>query len=121
MDYAVGVCVDAVFVNQGQCCSAGSRTYVQDTIYDDFVRKSVQLALRRKLGNPMSPDTDQGPQIDREQFDKILGLIESGKDEGASLECGGKRFGETGFFIEPTVFSQVKDHMRIAREEARLF
>ena len=69
----------------------------------------------------MSPDTDQGPQIDQEQFDKIVGLIESGKDEGASLECGGKRFGETGFFIEPTVFSQVKDHMRIAREEARHF
>lgn len=56
-------------------------------------------------------------QIDKEQFDKILDLIESGKKEGAKLECGGARYGDKGYFLQPTVFSDVKDHMRIAKEE----
>jgi len=73
------------------------------------------LAKTRVLGDPKSPKTSQGPQIDQQQTDKILELIESGKKEGATLETGGKRVGDKGFFIEPTVFSNVDDKMRIAR------
>ena len=117
IDYAVETSHFAVFFNQGQCCCAGSRTFVHESIYDEFVKKSVERSRRRKVGNPMDDDCEQGPQVDQEQFDKIMDLIESGKKEGAKLECGGKRVGDTGFFIEPTVFSDVKDGMRIAKEE----
>ncbi|XP_074627489.1 aldehyde dehydrogenase 1A1-like isoform X2 [Acropora palmata] len=117
LDYAVEYSHSALFFNQGQCCSAGSRTFVQDTIYDEFVKKSVERAQKRTVGDPFDDSVEQGPQIDQEQFDKILELIESGKKEGAKLECGGARHGSKGFFIQPTVFSGVKDGMRIAKEE----
>ena len=117
IDYAVETSHFAVFFNQGQSYCAGSRTFVHESIYDEFVKKSVERSRRRKVGNPMDDDCEQGPQVDQEQFDKIMDLIESGKKEGAKLECGGNRVGDTGFFIEPTVFSDVKDDMRIAKEE----
>ncbi|PFX22575.1 Retinal dehydrogenase 1 [Stylophora pistillata] len=117
IDVAVEQAHSALFFNQGQCCSAGSRTFVQDAIYDQFVKKSVERAQSRTVGDPFDGKIQQGPQIDKEQFDKILDLIESGKKEGAKLECGGARHGDKGYFIQPTVFSNVKDHMRIAKEE----
>ncbi|KAK3736325.1 hypothetical protein QZH41_020791, partial [Actinostola sp. cb2023] len=117
LDNAVEVAHDALFFNQGQVCCAASRTFVQDTIYDEFVKKSVQMAKDRSVGSPLDENTQQGPQIDKEQFDKILSLIESGKKDGATLECGGQRHGEKGLFIQPTVFSNVQDDMRIAKEE----
>ncbi|XP_058947020.2 aldehyde dehydrogenase 1A1 [Pocillopora verrucosa] len=117
IDVAVEQAHSALFFNQGQCCSAGSRTFVQDTIYDEFVKKSVERAQNRTVGDPFDDEIQQGPQIDKEQFDKILDLIASGKKEGAKLECGGARHGDKGYFIQPTVFSDVKDHMRIAKEE----
>ncbi|KAL9987674.1 hypothetical protein ACROYT_G002020 [Oculina patagonica] len=117
MDLAVQLAHHALFYNQGQCCNAGSRTFVQDTIYDEFVKKSVEIAKKRTVGDPFGDASQQGPQIDDEQFKKILDLIESGKKEGAKLECGGARHGDKGYFVQPTVFSDVKDHMRIAKEE----
>jgi acyl-CoA reductase-like NAD-dependent aldehyde dehydrogenase len=117
IDYAVETSHFALFFNQGQCCCAGTRTFVHESIYDEFVKKSVARSKRRKVADPMSEDCEQGPQIDQEQFDKVMDLIESGKKEGAKLECGGNRVGNAGFFIEPTVFSDVKDDMRIAKEE----
>ncbi len=117
LDYAVETSHFALFFNQGQCCCAGSRCYVQESIYDEFVKKSKERSLRRKVCDPMDPDCEQGPQVDQDQFDKVMGLIESGKKEGATLECGGNRVGDKGFFIEPTVFSNVKDDMRISQEE----
>ena len=117
LDYAVEVSHDALFGNQGQCCSAASRTFVEESIYDEFVKRSIERATKRKVGDPFDPDCEQGPQIDQDQFDKIMDLIESGKKEGAKLGCGGRRFGDKGFFIEPTVFSDVQDNMRIAKEE----
>ena len=117
LDYAVEKSHFALFFNQGQCCCAGSRCYVQEPIYDEFVRRSKERSQRRKVCDPMDPDCEQGPQVDQDQFDKVMGLIESGKKEGATLECGGSRIGDKGFFIEPTVFSNVKDDMRISQEE----
>lgn len=90
---------------------------MQEGIYDEFVRRSVEVARQRVLGDPFDASTIQGPQIDEEQFNKVLDLIESGKKEGAKLETGGSRYGNAGYYIEPTVFSNVTDNMRIAREE----
>lgn len=92
-------------MNMGQCCCASSRIFVQEGIYDQFVKKSVELAAKRVVGCPQDPNTQQGPQIDDIQFNKILGLIETGRKEGAQMLCGGKRVGSKGYFIEPTVYS----------------
>ncbi|KAM5172370.1 retinal dehydrogenase 2 isoform 3-T3 [Mantella aurantiaca] len=117
LDYAVEQAHQGVFFNQGQCCTAGSRTFVEDSIYDEFVRRSAERAKRRVVGSPFDPTTEQGPQTDKKQYNKILELIQSGIAEGAKLECGGKPLGRKGLFIEPTVFSNVTDDMRIAKEE----
>ncbi|XP_016410714.1 aldehyde dehydrogenase family 1 member A3-like [Sinocyclocheilus rhinocerous] len=105
------------FFNQGQACTAASRVYVEETVYDEFVRLSVERAKNIAIGDPLEPRTSHGPQIDQHQFDKILELVASGKKEGATLECGGCAVEDRGLFIHPTIFSDVKDHMRIAKEE----
>jgi aldehyde dehydrogenase (NAD+) len=107
----------ALFFNQGQCCCAGSRVFVEEKVYDEFVERSTERAKRRVVGNPLDKKTEQGPQVDKDQFDKVLGYVESGKKEGAKLQCGGERVGEHGYFIAPTVFADVKDDMKIAQEE----
>ncbi|KAM3925464.1 retinaldehyde dehydrogenase 3 [Leptodactylus fuscus] len=117
LELAVECAHQGVFFNQGQCCTAASRVFVEESVYPEFVRRSVDYAKRRLLGDPLDPKTEQGPQIDEEQFNKVLEYIQSGKDQGAKLECGGSAVGERGFFIKPTVFSEVTDDMRIAKEE----
>ncbi|KAG9333380.1 hypothetical protein JZ751_012740 [Albula glossodonta] len=107
----------ALFFNQGQCCCAGSRTYVQESIYNEFVERSVERAKKRVVGDPFNLSTEQGPQVDEEQFQKILGYISSGKREGAKLMCGGGVAADRGYFIQPTIFGDVQDGMTIAREE----
>ncbi|XP_034536462.1 aldehyde dehydrogenase family 1 member A3 [Notolabrus celidotus] len=105
------------FYNQGQCCTAASRVFVEESIYEEFVRRSVEKTKKIVIGDPLDPRTSHGPQIDRQQFDKIMDLIASGKKEGARLEHGGAAVDEKGIFIQPTIFSGVRDHMRIAQEE----
>jgi len=105
------------FMHQGQVCVAASRTYVHESVYDEFVKQSVKIAQSKVLGDPLDVKTTQGPQIDAEQTEKIIGLIESGKKEGARVLTGGKRAARKGYFVEPTVFVDVTDKMRIAREE----
>uniref|UniRef100_A0AAY4A3T5 aldehyde dehydrogenase (NAD(+)) n=1 Tax=Denticeps clupeoides TaxID=299321 RepID=A0AAY4A3T5_9TELE len=117
MEEAVEQSHFALFFNQGQCCCAGSRTYVQESIYNEFVERSVERAKRRVVGDPYNLGTEQGPQVDDEQFKKILGYINSGKQEGAKLMCGGGVAADRGYFIQPTVFGDVQDNMTIAREE----
>uniref|UniRef100_A0A3Q3X401 aldehyde dehydrogenase (NAD(+)) n=1 Tax=Mola mola TaxID=94237 RepID=A0A3Q3X401_MOLML len=106
-----------LFFNQGQCCLAGSRVFVEEPIYEEFVHRSVEKARSKVLGNPLLQGVDQGPQIDQKQFDKIMDLIESEKNKRATLECEGSACGQQGLFIQPTVFSNVTDSMRIAKEE----
>jgi aldehyde dehydrogenase (NAD+) len=106
-----------LFFNHGQCCCAGSRVFVEQKIYDQFVEKSGDRAKRRKVGNPFDPNTEQGSQVDQAQFGKVMGYVDSGCDEGAKLVCGGGRVGDRGYFIQPTVFANVQDDMKIAREE----
>lgn len=117
LDLAIDTSHNALFFNQGQCCCAGSRTFVQESIYDEFVRRSVERAKARRVMDPLHPDCEQGPQVDQDQMDKIMDLIESGKKEGATLACGGNRVGDKGYFVQPTVFTEVQDDMRIAQEE----
>jgi aldehyde dehydrogenase (NAD+) len=117
LDQAVEGSHFALFFNQGQCCCAGSRLYVEEKIYDEFVERSVARAKKRTVGNPLDPATEQGPQVDDAQFDKVMGYIESGKQQGAKMLCGGDRVGNRGYFIRPTVFADVDDNMKIAQEE----
>ncbi|KPJ03115.1 PREDICTED: aldehyde dehydrogenase, mitochondrial [Papilio xuthus] len=117
LEYAVDKAHMAVFYNMGQCCCAGSRTFVEESIYDKFVEMSAERAKKRVVGDPFNLATEQGPQVDKEQHQQILRLIESGKSQGAKLVTGGGRAGSVGHFIQPTVFSDVKDEMDIARYE----
>ncbi|KAL5723677.1 aldehyde dehydrogenase (NAD(+)) [Ranunculus cassubicifolius] len=117
IDLAVAQAHSAVFFNQGQCCCAGSHTFVHESVYDEFVEKSKALALKRVVGDPFKSGVDQGPQIDSDQFEKILKYIKSGVDSGATLESGGERFGTKGYYVSPTVFSNVQDDMLIAQDE----
>ncbi len=106
-----------LFFNQGQCCCAGSRLFVQESVHDELVERIVSMNTTRKLGDPLDPTTEQGPQIDKAQFDKIMDYIQRGTKQGATCVSGGQRYGDTGFFIEPTVFTNVKDEMDIAKNE----
>jgi aldehyde dehydrogenase (NAD+) len=117
LDAAVEGAYFGLFFNQGQCCCAGSRLFVEDKVHDQFVDRLLKKAKAQKVGDPFDPETNQGPQVSQEQCDRIMGYIEAGKREGATLLTGGKRIGDRGFFIEPTLFTGVKDEMKIAREE----
>ncbi|XP_021365246.1 aldehyde dehydrogenase, mitochondrial-like isoform X2 [Mizuhopecten yessoensis] len=117
IDAAVYWAHAGIMNNHGQNCCAGSRTFVEESIYDEFVQKSKQMAEFRMVGDPFEDATQQGPQVDEEQFKKILSYVEAGKAEGAKLEFGGERHGDKGYFIKPAVFSNVTNEMKIAREE----
>ena len=117
LDAAVDGAYFGLFFNQGQCCCAGSRLFVEEKIHDEFVDRLVRRARSQKVGDPFDPATTQGPQVTREQQQRVLGYIEAGKSEGAKLHCGGGKPDLPGYFVEPTVFSGVRDDMKIAREE----
>lgn len=117
LDAAAAGAEFGLFMNQGQCCCAGSRLFVEESVHDEFVQKVVERAKGRRLGDPFDTETTQGPQVDRGQFEKILSYIEKGNQAGAKCLTGGGRFGEKGYYIEPTVFDQVQDDMEIAQDE----
>lgn len=117
LDLAVEGAYFGLFFNQGQCCCAGSRLFVEKAIHEKFVERVLAKAKSRKVGDPFDPATEQGPQVSDEQFHKVMGYIESGRQSGAEMLCGGGRVGERGYFIEPTVFNNVGDDMQIAQEE----
>ncbi|CDH51788.1 aldehyde dehydrogenase [Lichtheimia corymbifera JMRC:FSU:9682] len=117
LDKAVFWAFNGIYMNAGQVCSAGSRIFVQEGIYDKFLEKFTQLIDAHKVGNPFEQDSYQGPQISQRQFDRIMEYIDIGKKEGATLYKGGKRLGDAGYFIEPTVFTDCKPEHTISREE----
>jgi aldehyde dehydrogenase (NAD+) len=106
-----------LYFNQGQCCCAGSRLFVHESVHQPFVEKLAAMNRARKLGDPLDPQTEQGPQVDRAQFDKIMHYIELGNRQGARCLTGGRRHGQRGYFIEPTLFDGVRDEMAIAQDE----
>ena len=117
MDDAVAGAFHAIYFHGGQCCTAGSRLFVEEKIRDEFVSRLAEKAKQRKVGDPLDPKTHQGPQVSQEQLDKILGYVDLGQKQGAKLLTGGKRVGDRGFFVEPTIFDNVKDDMAIAKDE----
>jgi len=111
-----------LFLNMGQCCCASSRIFIHEDVHDAFIEKITTMAKRLRTQGDTTSETDVplcdlGPQVDKIQFDKILGYIEKGKQEGATLALGGNRLGDKGYFVQPTVFKDVTDDMTIAKEE----
>jgi aldehyde dehydrogenase (NAD+) len=117
MESAVQGAFHAIYMHGGQCCTAGSRLFIEDKIHKEFVDRLADKAKKRKVGDPLDQDTEQGPQVSQEQLDKILHYVKVGRDQGARLVTGGQRIGSKGYFVEPAVFDQVKDDMTIARDE----
>ncbi|MHC4992988.1 MAG: aldehyde dehydrogenase family protein [Planctomycetota bacterium] len=106
-----------LFFNQGQCCCAGSRVFVDAKVHDEFVDRMAGKATTRKVGDPFDDKTEQGPQVDMNQYEKVLKYIERGKAEGAKCIAGGEAVDGRGYFVKPTVFTGVKDDMSIATDE----
>lgn len=121
VENAVGGAMLGNFYSAGQVCSNGTRVFVQKGVRDRFLGRLTERTKKIRLGDPLDPDTQMGPLVSKAQHEKVLGYIETGKAEGANLQCGGgvpRLQGlEGGFFVEPTIFTEVKDNMRIAREE----
>ncbi|HEV3166252.1 MAG TPA: aldehyde dehydrogenase family protein [Isosphaeraceae bacterium] len=117
LDAAVAGAFHAIYFHGGQCCTAGSRLFVEEPIRQEFVARLAEKAKGRKIGDPLDPATEQGPQVSQEQLDKILGYVDLGQKEGAKIVAGGARVGQKGYFVSPTIFDNVKDDMAIARDE----
>lgn len=121
LDAAVGGTLSSIFMNQGQMCTAGSRLLLEDKIYDKFMNLLVEKTKKLKIGNAMDYATDFGPLVSMEHREHVLKFIELGIKEGATLVCGGKiPEGDTlqkGFYLEPTIFTNVNNSMTIAQEE----
>jgi len=121
IENAIGGAMLGNFYSAGQVCSNGTRVFVQKGIHDRFVKRLVERTKTIRLGDPLDPDTQMGPLVNKAQHEKVVSYIGIGRQEGATLACGGgvpalQGF-EGGFFVEPTVFTGVTDSMRIAREE----
>ncbi|MBE5991143.1 MAG: aldehyde dehydrogenase family protein, partial [Paenibacillaceae bacterium] len=110
-----------ILFNQGQVCCAGSRVFVQEDIYDRFVKEAVERFNKVKVGLPWEEDTQMGSQINKGHLQKILSYVEIGKEEGAKVLCGGEAFTEDGLengaFLRPTLLGDVTNDMRVAKEE----
>jgi len=121
VDLAVDGAMYAMFYHQGQCCEAGSRLLLPASLHDSFIEKLVAKTKKLRLGDPTDPTTDLGPVVSRKQQERVLGYIEQGAKEGATIAVGGgapKDPGlQKGFFVQPTIFTQVKNSMTIAQEE----
>jgi len=117
LDAAAAGAYIGLFLNQGQCCCAGSRVFVEQRQHDEFLDKLTKLTEQRKVGDPFAEDTEQGPQVDQAQFDKIMSYIDKGKSAGATCVTGGERVGDKGYFVAPTIFDDVRDEMEIATDE----
>jgi acyl-CoA reductase-like NAD-dependent aldehyde dehydrogenase len=119
LDAAAEAAAWGVFYNQGEVCNAGSRLLVHESLKDEFLERVAKVAETIRPGDPLDPETRMGAIVDRTQLDRILGYIDSGREEGATLRLGGRRAREEsgGYFVEPTIFDVVSNEMRIAREE----
>ena len=121
LDSAVPGAAMAVFANSGQICSAGTRLFVEDKVYDEFVGRVAEFGRKLQVGNGLDPNTQIGPLVSQQQLDRVSGYLDIGQKEGARALAGGARLTEgalsKGYFVPPTVFANVQDTMRIAQEE----
>jgi phenylacetaldehyde dehydrogenase len=116
-DNAVEGAANAIFFNHGQCCVAGSRLFVHESRYDEVVDGVAEIAKSIKLGSGLDPATQMGPLVSDEQFRRVTGFLESGRADGATALAGGGRFGDRGYFVEPTVLTNTSPDMKVVREE----
>jgi aldehyde dehydrogenase (NAD+) len=117
LENAVNGVMAGVFAATGQTCMAGSRVLVERALYADFAKLLAERAAAIRAGDPLEPKTQLGPLASRAQLDKVLGYVEIGRGEGLELLAGGSRLDRTGFFVAPTVFGEVDNSSRVAREE----
>nr|XP_021496596.1 mitochondrial 10-formyltetrahydrofolate dehydrogenase isoform X1 [Meriones unguiculatus] len=118
LDKAVRMGMGAVFFNKGENCIAAGRLFVEEAIHDEFVTRVVEEVKKMKIGDPLDRATDHGPQNHKAHLEKLLQYCDAGVKEGATLVCGGRQAQRPGFFMEPTVFTGVEDHMYLAKEES---
>jgi phenylacetaldehyde dehydrogenase len=117
IDAAIVGAANGIFFNHGQCCNAGSRLYIQKGAFDDVVAGVAEQAKQIKVGPGLEPNTQMGPLISDEQFEKVLGYLQSGADAGAEAVVGGARIGDRGYFVAPTVLTNTSNDMKVVREE----
>ncbi|MCY4086092.1 MAG: aldehyde dehydrogenase [Actinomycetia bacterium] len=117
LDAATNGVIAGIFAATGQTCIAGSRLLVEESVHDELVERVATRAGAIRLGDPSDPETEMGPVAFEEQLDKVLGLIQAGVDEGATVACGGGQANAGELFVEPTILTGVSNDMRIAREE----
>jgi phenylacetaldehyde dehydrogenase len=117
LDHAVGGVADAIFYNQGQCCTAGSRLFAHKSVYEKVVEGMIERAGKIKVGHGLDRTVELGPLVSKEQHQKVTGYIESGRKEGAKVETGGHVIGNQGYFVEPTVLTKTNRDMRVVKEE----
>jgi len=117
LEVAIPGAASAIFFNHGQCCCAGSRLYVQKKAFDRVVEGVAAAAKRIKLGPGLDPATEMGPLVSHDQLQRVLGYLEAGKAEGARTVVGGKRSGDCGYFVEPSVWINTKPGMKVLDEE----
>ncbi|XP_030295228.1 mitochondrial 10-formyltetrahydrofolate dehydrogenase [Sparus aurata] len=118
MDKAVRMGMSSVYFNKGENCIAAGRLFVEESIHDEYISRVVEEIKKMKIGDPLDRSTDHGPQNHKAHLDKLLEYCEVGVKEGATLVYGGRQVDRPGFFMEPTVFTEVEDHMFIAKEES---
>ncbi|KAE8615184.1 hypothetical protein XENTR_v10008436 [Xenopus tropicalis] len=118
LDKAVRMGMGAVYFNKGENCIAAGRLFVEESIHDEFVTRVVEEIKKMRIGDPLDRSTDHGPQNHRAHLEKLLEYCEIGVKEGATLVYGGRKVPRPGFFMEPTVFTDVEDHMYLAEEES---
>ncbi|XP_051248513.1 mitochondrial 10-formyltetrahydrofolate dehydrogenase [Dicentrarchus labrax] len=118
MDKAVRMGMSSVYFNKGENCIAAGRLFVEESIHDEYISRVVEEIKKMKIGDPLDRSTDHGPQNHKAHLDKLLEYCEVGIKEGATLVYGGKQVDRPGYFMEPTVFTDVEDHMFIAKEES---
>ncbi len=117
MDQAIPGAASAIFFNQGQCCCAGSRLFVEESAFDRVVEGVAKEASKIRVGPGLDPSSDMGPLVSQEQLNRVCGYLESGFSEGAKAVTGGSRHGEKGYFVKPTVLVNTKDEMKVNKEE----
>jgi len=117
LDAAIAGSSSAIFFNHGQCCCAGSRLYVEHDIFDKVVEGVSARAEKIRIGPGMESSTDMGPLVSEEQLNRVCGFLESGFSEGAKAVTGGKRHGDKGYFVKPTVLVDTNDKMKVVQEE----
>ena len=117
LDLAVPGSLNAWLFNHGQCCVAGTRLYVENSIFDDFTQAVADAASKVKIGPGLDPATELGPLVSQDQFDKVTGYLREGLADGARALTGGKRWGEVGFFVEPTVLVDAQPQFSVVQEE----